>query len=116
MSEDLVVKYKNTYGYRNNRYPDHQEGIWEVRGEDPNCDFGGSHHQPYLGTFSGKYIDVVNMAVNLGGFWTWGAGGEIKLVTIKKVDSVSNAERLRLKQELQDLELRAAEIKEKLKR
>ncbi len=115
MSEDLVAKYKSGYSYTTNKYPDDQEGVWEVRGEDPNCDWGGHHHPPYLGTFSGKYIDVVTMAVNMSSFWTWGSGGEIKAVKIKKVDSISNLQRAKLKQELQDIELRATEIKKLLK-
>ena len=55
-----------------------EEGIWEVRGEDPNCDFGGPHHNPFLGHFEGKLEDVIIHAVSLKGFWVWGGGGEIK--------------------------------------
>lgn len=24
------------------------EGMWQVYGEDPNCDWGGSHYEPRL--------------------------------------------------------------------
>ena len=64
-------------------------GIWEVRGEDPNCDMGGTHHQPYLGTFTGELRDVIFMAVDLPGFWNWGAGGDIKAVEIQAVKDVA---------------------------
>ena len=30
-----------------------ETGEWEIYGEDPNCDFGGHHHQPFLGIASG---------------------------------------------------------------
>ena len=62
-----------------------EEGTWRIRGEDPNCDFGGSHYQPELGTVQGKLSDVVEHAVNLSGFYTWGGGGDISKVFIKKV-------------------------------
>lgn len=52
-------------------------GTWEVRGEDSNCDIGGSHHQPLLGYFEGKLEDVIKHAVHLSGFWQWGGGGDI---------------------------------------
>ncbi len=55
-------------------------GTWEVRGEDPNCDMGGSHVTPLLGYFKGKLEDVLIHAVNLKGFWAWGAGGEVKKI------------------------------------
>ena len=62
-----------------------EEGTWRIRGEDPNCDFGGHHYQPELGTVEGKLRDVVEHAVQLDGFYTWGGGGDIIKVTIKKV-------------------------------
>lgn len=55
----------------------HEVGVWEVRGEDPNCDFGGHHHSPYLFTARGKLEDVIRKAVVTKGFWQWGAGGSI---------------------------------------
>lgn len=54
-----------------------EEGTWEVRGEDPNCDLGGPHHEPFLGVYSGRLEDVIRMAVDLPGFWQWGGGGRI---------------------------------------
>lgn len=60
-------------------------GTWRIRGEDPNCDFGGAHYQPELGTVQGKLHDVIKYAVMLNGFWTWGSGGDILKVEIKKL-------------------------------
>jgi len=60
-------------------------GVWRICGEDPNCDLGGHHYQPDLGTVQGKLRDVVEYAVKLDDFYTWGSGGDIIAVDIKKV-------------------------------
>ena len=65
-----------------------EEGLWQIKGEDPNCDMGGSHHQPDLGIVQGKLRDVIEYAVELSSFWSWGSGGDIKKIdNIKKIDS-----------------------------
>jgi len=62
------------------RYPDLTvTGVWSVSGEDPNADLGGSHHKPFLGKFRGRLTDVIDHAVNLSGFWSWGGGGDIRM-------------------------------------
>lgn len=67
-----------------------EEGMWEIRGEDPNCDLGGSHHQPKLGIVQGKLRDVIMYGVDLPGFWQWGAGGNFESIgVIPKIDSKS---------------------------
>lgn len=53
-------------------------GLWEVRGEDPNCDLGGHHHEPKIGVVEGKLKDVILWAVVHPNFWQWGSGGNIK--------------------------------------
>lgn len=57
-----------------------ESGVWAVFGEDPNCDFHGNHHEPLLGYFEGDLSDVIRHAVNISGFWTWGAGGTFSKV------------------------------------
>lgn len=52
-------------------------GLWMVRGEDPNCDFGGHHHEPKIGVAEGKLRDVILWAVVHPNFWQWGSGGRI---------------------------------------
>lgn len=82
MTQDLFKKYlENTYSgeYLLKQYQLCEYGIWEVRGEDPNPDLGGPHHQPFLGLYEGKLEDVVRYAVMLNGFWAWGSGGSIAL-------------------------------------
>ena len=48
-------RFLETYGGREltSKHSLEEYGIWKVEGEDPNCDFGGSHHQPNLGLFEG---------------------------------------------------------------
>jgi hypothetical protein len=65
-----------------------EEGTWKVEGEDPNCDMGGSHHQPHLGYFEGKLDDVVRKAVTLHRFWQWGGGGSISKVEKTLVEKI----------------------------
>ena len=65
--ENLLVKYDLTH-----------YSTWTIFGEDGNCDMGGSHHQPNLGTVEGTLYQAIKHAVHLPNFWTWGAGGDIK--------------------------------------
>lgn len=61
-------------------------GIWKVLGEDPNCDLGGSHHEPDLGLYEGTLEKVIRKAVDLPGFWTWGGGGCIVKTEIRNTE------------------------------
>jgi len=66
--------------------------IWNIYGEDPNCDMGGSHINPFLGQAEGRYCDVLEYAKTLQGWYQWGGGGYIsenKQLNIKKVASSS---------------------------
>lgn len=60
-------------------------GIWQIYGEDPNCDFGGSHYEPILDTIEGKLLDVVQIGVSLPRFYTWGGGGRFVKIEVKKI-------------------------------
>lgn len=60
-------------------------GMWEIRGEDPNCDFGGYHHTPYLDTVECTLEKAIKYAITLKRWYTWGAGGCIKKVETKKL-------------------------------
>lgn len=62
-------------------------GIWTVRGEDPNPDMGGSHFQPFLGVFEGHLDHVIEAAVKLDRFWSWGGGGTIEKIHVINVSS-----------------------------
>lgn len=73
-----------SYAGRHLGYPLDTVGVWQIFGEDPNCDFGGVHHQPNLGVYEGVLSDIVDIAVALPNFWTWGGGGDIRKLDIKK--------------------------------
>lgn len=92
-----------------------ETGLWKILGEDPNCDMGGSHHQPDLGIVEGKLADVIAYAVTLPNFWQWGAGGNIKKISnIKKIDSETIKRLALLKEEKQNLLNRLEEINKEL--
>ena len=61
------------------------EGYWKILGEDPNCDMGGHHHQPDLGTYYGTLKKVLEIAVQHSNWAAWGGGGNIVKVNIKHV-------------------------------
>ena len=87
-----------------------ETGTWKILGEDPNCDFGGHHHQPDLGMVEGRLGDIIAYAVELPGFWQWGGGGNIRKMNAPiKINAQSNAERVRLQEQ-------AARLREELKR
>ena len=110
-------RFFNTYSYQQlvKKHSLSETGIWKVRGEDPNCDFGGHHHMPELGTFEGKLEDIINYAVTLPNFWQWGSGGDITKVSAPiKIDSGSNAKRIAAQKKVADLEEQLAKAREDL--
>ena len=76
---DKVFKYLSTHSGKRltAKHTLQEHGLWRVCGEDPNCDMGGAHSNPYLATYRGTLNNVLKRAVELKGFWTWGAGGII---------------------------------------
>jgi hypothetical protein len=89
MAENMREKFLTRYNGLDllKKHSLNEEGTWAIFGEDPNCDFGGHHHQPELGIYQGKLTDVIDIAVNLPSFWQWGPGGDIRKIKIKKADS-----------------------------
>lgn len=77
------------------------EGMWQVYGEDPNCDWGGPHYEPRLGVYTGKLIDVLHEVTEMKGFWNWGSGGRLELITPIKVtqDSIIRQNKLKAERE-----------------
>ena len=72
------------YIYGNNlRYSDYssKDGgycVYAVYGEDPNCDLGGPHGNPFLGDVEGTFKEVLEHAANnMTRFYSWGGGGYI---------------------------------------
>jgi hypothetical protein len=75
-----------------NKYPADKTATWEIRGEDPNCDLGGHHGNPRLGVMIGRYEDVLEKALSMPGFWTWGWGGKVEpleIITLEDPDSLT---------------------------
>lgn len=62
-----------------------EKGLWRINGEDPNCDFGGCHHNPDLGTFEGTLQKALEFAVEHPKFYTWGSGGYISKINVIKL-------------------------------
>lgn len=81
-----LSQYMKSYSYNSlmKHYSLDDYGVWQIRGEDPNCDFGGHHHEPLLETVEGKLEDVIKYGVELPRFWQWGAGGSFVKVEVSK--------------------------------
>lgn len=84
LNSKTLNKYLQTYeGKRLVEKHDLQShGTWSIKGEDPNCDFGGYHHMPELAVVCGKLEDVINYATSLPRFYTWGSGGLITKLNV----------------------------------
>lgn len=109
-------KYLSTYSGRSllEKHSLDDVGMWQVRGEDPNCDMGGSHHMPEMGVYEGRLRDIIEMAVEMPRFWQWGAGGSFELISVKKVTADTAKRQRQLRDELTKLEAREKEIKREL--
>lgn len=75
-------------------HPADEEGVWEIRGEDDNTSLAGSHIEPLLATVEGRYGDVVEQAVRLPRFFSWGSGGSVRKVQ-RKVLGIDGLRQLR---------------------
>lgn len=96
------------------KFPATQDGIWEVRGEDPNCDLGGAHYQPLLGYYKGRYSDIVDYALELSGFFQWGYGGDIKEVKIVEIDASKKKQLQEAKARLKELDKEKEDLEAKI--
>lgn len=85
-----ILEFKSKYHGKEllEQYPLDTYGLWEIRGEDPNCDLGGSHSNPHLGYLEGKLEDVIKTAIKMKGWYQWGGGGYITKVEGKLITKV----------------------------
>jgi hypothetical protein len=102
------------------KYDANSVGEWEIYGEDPNCDLGGYHHEPFLEKVSGRYLDVVEYALSLPRFFDWGSGGDIKSAivstrTIPQGFTHEQAKKEDAKAKIKELESEIAKLKEEFK-
>lgn len=91
-------------------------GIWRIYGEDNNCDLGGPRLIPTLDTVSGAYEDVVEYALDLPNFISWGRGGHIEKIEYHSVDKVWMKRKKELLKRKADLEAEIADINRKIQR
>ena len=98
------------------QYPPAEQGIWQIFGEDPNCDFGGPHVEPMLGTVQGDYASAVEYALGLRNFFTWGAGGRVERVQALKVDAATIKQRAILSSRRTTLKAQLADVEAELKK
>lgn len=87
-----VQEYLNTHYGKEllKRHSLTDTGVWSVKGEDPNADFGGNHYEPDLGNYRGKLSNVLEVVTKLPRFWSWGGGGKISLA--EPIDVIDVAE------------------------
>jgi len=62
------------------------EATWHIRGEDPNCDFGGHHHMPHIAHVHGNIYDIVKLAVQHKKFYQWGSGGDFTPISALSIE------------------------------
>lgn len=103
--------FRNTYSGRSllTAHSLDEYGVWEVRGEDPNCDMGGHHHEPLLGLFEGKLEDVIAHATSLPNWFQWGAGGSIKKYVTRDFTKIT-PEMAQKARDAQDAKARAKQL------
>ena len=110
-------RYMQTYAGKHIGYPLSEVSVWLVRGEDSNCDMGGTHYQPKLGYFEGKLEDVIRYAVELPNFWQWGGGGDFEKAippNVIKITPNSIRERTELLAKKEALKAELAELSNKI--
>lgn len=99
-------------------YPADDHGVWRIFGEEHNPNVSGPHNEPKLEEVTGTYKNVIEYALNLEGFFSWGYGGRIekKKCTTKlcNVDLLTDPKVLVLQAEKAKLQLRIEEIDEEI--
>lgn len=99
-------------------YSGADHGTWTIYGEDHNVDLAGPHSEPKLDVVTGTYKNVVEYALTLNGFFTWGRGGRIqkKLCQTKltNVDLLVNPKVLVLQAEKAKLKARLEAIDDEI--
>lgn len=111
------TRFLNTYSGKElvKKHSLDTHGTWKILGEDSNPDFGGHHYMPELAYVEGLLGDVIDYAVELPNFWSWGAGGEIVLVPAPtKIDNDTTRKIEELRGKKARLERELAEVVETL--
>lgn len=93
-------------------FPLNAFGIWDIYGEDPNCDMMGHHHQPFLERVKGTYADAIEYAYSLPDFVQWGSGGEINKFRPMEIRDITGFSDGKVFEEIEDLKKAMAEAEE----
>lgn len=98
-------------------YTPDEYGTWKIFGEDQSAEWG-PHHEPKLKTVNGTYGNVVEYALTLEGFFSWGRGGRIEKkacqTKLLNVDSLTNPKLVVLETERKKLQARIWEIENEI--
>lgn len=99
-------------------YPADDHGVWRIFGEEHNPELSGPHNEQKLQEVTGTYKNVVEYAIHLEGFFTWGYGGRIEKKTchtkLCNVDLLTSPKVLVLQAEKAKLQHRLKEIEEEI--
>lgn len=118
LSHTKVEEYLNGYSGARliKKHSLSEVGVWQVCGEDPNCDMGGHHCNPTLGYYRGSLYDVITMAADLPDFYTWGTGGKITKIVIKDADADTQKRLSGLKAKREALEIAISDVNNEIDR
>ena len=114
-----MSREKNARARLLGNYASDDQGTWTIFGEDHNADLSGPHSEPKLGPpVTGTYKNVVEYALTLDGFFTWGFGGRISKKACQSkllnVDALTNPKVVILQAEKSKLQARLKEIEQEL--
>lgn len=99
MSQSLLEKYLNSVAGKKvvQKYPNFY-GYWKIMSE------GDGYSNKVLEIVKGELHDVIEYAVELPGFWTYGNGGTFVKIAVKEVNKKTIARRKELSSKIKELE------------
>lgn len=85
-AKERYEKYLMTYRGKRllEQHSSDEYGVWKVVSETDDPGPGGGRGTD-MGLVEGRFEDVLRWATAQNGFWSWGSGGEIRKVDIKKI-------------------------------
>lgn len=85
-AQERYEKYLKTFSGQRliDRHHFNEHGVWKVVGETDDPGPGGGRGTD-MGLVEGRFEDVLRWATAQSAFWSWGGGGDITKVDIKKI-------------------------------
>lgn len=114
MGSEKYEKYLQTYVGRTliSKHKFDEVGLWRITGEVDVAQGGKD-----MGIVNGRLDDVIEYAVNLPEFWSWGSGGTINPYgPIPTITAANNIAKIAKQREIADLELALLTAKSELER